>query len=209
MTTAYPLAWPQGRQRTPPMRRRAGRFCRDGKRLTVAGALSRVKREIVSAGGYLPVISTNVELRLDGVPRSGQREPEDPGVAIYMQIGGRPHCLPCDTYDRVADNLAAVAAHIEATRAIERHGVASVEEMFAGRAAAVAPGARRRPNGHSRRDRAGLPRARQVGTPRRRRQRRADGRDQRRPGRGPQVVRRNGHDPAVLVRILRLFVDAH
>ena len=143
MTTAYPLAWPQGRQRTPPMRRRAGRFCRDGKRLTVAGALSRVKREIVSAGGYLPVISTNVELRLDGVPRSGQREPEDPGVAIYMQIGGRPHCLPCDTYDRVADNLAAVAAHIEATRAIERHGVASVEEMFAGFVALPAPGAPR------------------------------------------------------------------
>lgn len=40
--------------------------------------------------------------------------------------------MPCDTYDRVADNIAAIAAHIEKTRAITRYGVASVEQMFAG-----------------------------------------------------------------------------
>jgi phenylpropionate dioxygenase-like ring-hydroxylating dioxygenase large terminal subunit len=31
--------------------------------------------------------------------------------------------MPCDRYTRVADNIAAIAAHIDATRAIERHGV--------------------------------------------------------------------------------------
>lgn len=66
-------------------------------------------------------------------------KPDDPGVAVYFQIGGEPHCLPCDTYLLVEHNIAAIAAHIEATRAIERHGVASVREMFSGFAALPAP----------------------------------------------------------------------
>lgn len=41
----------------------------------------------------------------------------------------------CDTFHRLADNIAAIAAHIEATRAIERYGVATVEDMFRGFAA--------------------------------------------------------------------------
>jgi len=40
-------------------------------------------------------------------------------------------------------NIAAVAAHIEATRAIERHGVATVSEMFEGFTALPAPTARK------------------------------------------------------------------
>src|SRR5690606_4273383 len=79
----------------------------------------------------------------DGLPRSGQAEPRDPGVALYFQLDGQPHCMPCDTYDRVADNIAAIAKHIEATRAIDRFGVASVREMFTGFQALPAPGAKR------------------------------------------------------------------
>lgn len=78
------------------------------------------------------MLSSNVELRLDGLPRSGQAEPKDRGVALYFHLGDKPHCLPCDRYDRVADNIAAIAKHIEATRAIERYGVADMAEMFAG-----------------------------------------------------------------------------
>ena len=142
---AFPLAWPASRPRTPAARRKRGKFSRkdwqyrDGQRawrttkeLTVAEALRRLQEELDRIGARLPVVSSNLELRLDGLPRSGQREPQDPGAAVYFQLGGKPHCMPCDTYDRVADNLAAVAAHIEATRAIERHGVASLSEMFAG-----------------------------------------------------------------------------
>jgi hypothetical protein len=152
LTKAYPLAWPAGRPRTPSDKRKRARFARkegvyrDGARvsertreLTVAVALSRLQDEIDRIGARLPVISSNVETRLDGLPRSG-REPEDPGVALYFQLAGKPHCMPCDTYDRVADNIAAIAAHIEATRAIERHGVASLSEMFAGFAALPPPG---------------------------------------------------------------------
>src|SRR5258708_29715263 len=67
----------------------------------------------------------------------------DPGVTVYFQLAGKPHCMPCGTYNRVADNLAAVAAHIEATRAIERHGVATLSEMFAGFMALPPPSAAR------------------------------------------------------------------
>lgn len=140
--TPFPLAWPHGRPRRQPAERRRAAFGsvrqRGGsswvskERLSVAEALSRLQHEIDALRASYPVVSSNVELRLDGMPRSGQREPDDPGVAVYFQLAGKPHCLPCDTYDRVADNIAAVAKHIEATRAIERYGVADVAEMFRG-----------------------------------------------------------------------------
>lgn len=105
----------------------------------MADAVKRLQEEIDRIGARYAVVSSNVEVRLDGLPRSGQREPDDPGVALYFQLSGKPHCLPCDTYQRAADNIAAIAAHIEATRAIARHGVASVSEMFAGFLALPSP----------------------------------------------------------------------
>lgn len=100
--------------------------------ITVADALERLQKELDAIRAGYAVVSSNIETRLDGLPRSGQKEPDDPGVAVYFRIADRPHCMPCDTYTRVADNIAAIAAHIQATRAIERHGVASVAEMFSG-----------------------------------------------------------------------------
>ena len=136
--TAFPLAWPSARRRTDTVLRRAATFGTSKRNtsgikapLTVADARQRLQDELDRIGAKAAVLSTDVELRLDGQPRSG-REPDDPGVAVYFRLAGRPHCMPCDTYTRVADNIAAVAAHIEATRAIERHGVASVAEMFSG-----------------------------------------------------------------------------
>jgi hypothetical protein len=141
MTQAFPLAWPPGRPRRQPRQRRRGQFTTAGSRVSVAGALKRLAGELDRLGAHLPVISSNVVLRLDGLPRSGQAEPEDPGVCIYFQLAGKPHAMPCDTYDRVADNIAAVAEHIKATRAIDRYGVATVAEMFSGFVALPAPGA--------------------------------------------------------------------
>lgn len=151
MTQAFPLQWPQGRRARPASARRAPRFNRKEWRsnasgsswrtceITVADARRRLQEELDHIRARFPVISSNIETRLDGLPRSGGREPEDPGVAIYFELAEQPHCLPCDTYTTVAGNIAAVAAHIAATRAIERHGVASVREMFSGFAALPAP----------------------------------------------------------------------
>ncbi len=103
--------------------------------LAVTEALRRLQGAMDRLGARLPVVSTNLEPRLDGLPRSGQRKPEDPGAALYFRLNDTPVVLACDHYDTVAANLAAIAAHIDAMRAMERHGVGSLEQMFAGFAA--------------------------------------------------------------------------
>src|SRR5690606_21640176 len=100
--------------------------------LTIAQALDRVRDELRRMGIHDDdlVDSTNLPLRLDGWPRSGQAEPADPGVVVYWTDRfdrSRPRrCMAIDRYDRVADNLAAIAATLEAMRAIERHGGAEI-----------------------------------------------------------------------------------
>jgi hypothetical protein len=144
---AYPLQWPAQRPRRSPDQRKFGHFKADTGReqwrsfqaLTIAQARQRLQVELDRIGAKYAVISSDLELRLDGLPRSDRKEPADPAIAVYFLLAGKPHCLPCDTYHRCADNIAAIAAHIAATRAIERHGVASVAEMFAGFLALPSP----------------------------------------------------------------------
>lgn len=138
-TTPYPLAWPHGRPRRSAFARKTGRFSTASgstyggqKDITVAEALRRLQEELDRIGARYPIVSSNIETRLDGLPRSGAQKPDDPGVAVYFRLKDKPVCMPCDTYYLVEHNIAAIAAHIEATRKIERHGVASVAEMFSG-----------------------------------------------------------------------------
>lgn len=138
MTLAYPLQWPPGRPRHPSDKRRRGQFKKAGTHLNTDAATRRLRDELARIGVREFILSTNQELRKDGWPRV-DRVTGDPAVAIYFTLAGKPHCMPCDTYTRMADNIAAVAAHIEATRAIERHGVATVAEMFAGFEALPSP----------------------------------------------------------------------
>jgi hypothetical protein len=128
--SAYPLSWPLGRPRTTAGRRVDSKFRHNGSRLTNAKAAERVEEELERLGAVYAVISSNVEVTLSGRPRSGQRAPDDPGVCVYFQLSGKPYAMACDRYTTVADNLAAIAAHIDATRAITRHGVATAEETL-------------------------------------------------------------------------------
>ncbi|NIJ89482.1 hypothetical protein FHR49_002283 [Xanthomonas campestris] len=156
---ASPLSWPAGWKRTPAGKRDKSRFRKSGRVrypgqgestrvLSVAEGVDRVRLELQRMGIDAAdlVISTNLELRLDGLPRSNQRQPADPGVAVYwldrFDRTQPPKCMAIDRYDRVADNLAAVAATLEAMRAIERHGGAAIlERAFAGFTALPAPAA--------------------------------------------------------------------
>lgn len=129
---AFPLSWPAGWKRTPLSSRTRARFSQSSSDLTVAQATKRVIGELCRMGvrDWQLIISSNLQLRNDGLPRSGQREPDDPGVAVYWrdstQDGHPMRCMAVDRYDRVADNLAAIAATLDAMRAIERHGGAEV-----------------------------------------------------------------------------------
>jgi len=144
---AFPLQWPAGWKRTEPYRRTTARFGRAtraragggwdcGRALTISEAVDRLRGELSRMGTHDDdlVISTNLQLRLDGLPRSGQSEPQDPGAAVYWRTSaGDTRCMAIDRYKRVADNLAAIAATLDAMRAIERHGGAEIlDRAFTG-----------------------------------------------------------------------------
>lgn len=144
---AFPLQWPPAWKRTPSSQRLRARFYRlvkkpwqtggtyDAKEpTTLAQGMKEVSLELERMGVANVVVSTNVELRRDGLPYSGRRDPDDPGVAVYFLLDGhRQLCIPCDKWDRVADNLIAVARTVEALRGIERWGAKSmVDAAFSG-----------------------------------------------------------------------------
>lgn len=146
MIPRYPLTWPDGWPKSPS--RRPAKFSTTRgsssigggrampKSLSVMDGISRVMAELraLRIGDNDVVISTNLVTRLDGLPRSDQREPHDPGVAVYWEDREKKmRVVAIDHYDRVADNLAAVAATLESLRAIERHGGARIlERAFTG-----------------------------------------------------------------------------
>lgn len=151
---AYPLQWPDGWKRTPADQRAFGRFgtaknshagsWRRMETITIYAATVRLREELQRMGVRDDdmVLSTNLRLRLDGLPRSDQAAPADPGAAVYWTDvwTGAPRCMAIDRYTKVEQNIAALAATIEALRAIERHGGAIVlERAFTGFAALPPP----------------------------------------------------------------------
>lgn len=145
--TSYPLAWPENFPRTKTNLRAFGRFGKKNSsghgigKLTLSDSIKRLTREInkfTKVGGNWRcdieslIISTNLKTTKSGFPRSGQARPEDPGVAVYFNLDGKERCIPCDTYKTVEDNIAAIAATIEALRTLERHGSNMFEAAFSG-----------------------------------------------------------------------------
>lgn len=136
MIEAYPLAWPHGWPRTKQPQ--ASRFD-----VTFAAARDGLMDEIRLLGGRLPILSTNVALRRDGLPYANQPEPSDRGVAVYFTWKGQQRVFACDRWDRVHDNMRALQKTIEAIRGIERWGASDMlERAFSGFTALPAPGAK-------------------------------------------------------------------
>ena len=147
--TRYPLQWPEGWKRTQSHQRKTATFSRQGKALTVFDGVQRVLDELQRLGVHQDdvIVSTNLHTRLDGLPRSNQARPGDPGVCVYWRKSPKEpmRCMAVDRYDEVQDNLAAVAATLEAMRSIERHGGAAIlDRAFTGFAALPAPAAGKR-----------------------------------------------------------------
>ena len=143
----HPLTWPAGWPRTPAGARMRGGF-RSSKTDVIADltgsqtvrrevavsvfvATQRLDDQLTRLGAVRTVLSTNSELRLDGRPRS-EKDPADPGAAVYFTVDRQPRCLACDKYLRLGDNIAALAAHIDALRRISRYGVGTIAQAFAG-----------------------------------------------------------------------------
>lgn len=146
---AYPLSWPNGWPRTPPASRKPSPFFssshngtyRHSSELTITEATKRLYAELerLRVRDADIIVSSNVELRLDGRPRSDQRQQQDPGVAVYFKLKGKDRVMACDRWRTVSGNIAAIAKHIEAIRGIDRWGVGNIEQAFAGYTAIAPP----------------------------------------------------------------------
>ena len=131
--TTHPLCWPEGWRRIVAANRKNPQFRQDGKPLSVATACDRVEEQLEQFNASNVVISTNIEPTLSGRPRSSKPEPADPGVAVYWEVKGQKRCMAIDRYVTVAGNLAALAATLDAMRAIDRHGSAEIlDRAFTG-----------------------------------------------------------------------------
>lgn len=143
----YPLTWPLNFPRTPPMDRAVARFGKRDDRgtlreLTIPQATKRLFAEVSAftrAGQDWRInwddviVSTMLRVRRsDSLPDAAQKAPIDPGVAVFFELDGESYCLPCDKWTTVADNLAAVAAHLNAIRGIENWGVGDLRAQFKG-----------------------------------------------------------------------------
>jgi hypothetical protein len=150
--TSYPLSWPTGWQRTATNSKKHGRFgqrdyrpgssYKSAKDITVAVAIDRLNAELNSMGvpDYNTIISTNLELKNNGFPYSGQKQPKDSGAAVYWVDCGNRRCMAIDLYFLVEHNIAALAATLSAMRAIERHGGAAIlDRAFTGFTALPGP----------------------------------------------------------------------
>ena len=119
---AYPLQWPEGKSRAK-YRQRA-KF-----KTAFSTARDGVYHEVSLLGGKQPVLSSNLMLRQDGLPLAKQRNPDDPGVAVYFTYKDQQMCFACDKWDRVTDNIQAVRLTIEALRGIARWGSGDMMEQ--------------------------------------------------------------------------------
>jgi len=143
----YPLEWVAGRPRTAARARKPALWKHEGRSITLDVARRRLRDQVGMATRpgqdwrfTAMILSTNIRFTRSGSrDQNHRREPDDPGVAFYFDLDGQPHALACDRWDTVQDNIAAIAAHIEALRGQERWGVADLKQAFAGHVALPAP----------------------------------------------------------------------
>lgn len=116
MTQAFPLQWPEHWPRTKAPVRHGSMSRKFGHNR------NEVLRQLEMLKAHSVVISSNIELRRDGLPYANRPQPDDRGVAVYFMLNGEQQCIPCDKWDTVEQNLRAIALTVEALRGLERWG---------------------------------------------------------------------------------------
>lgn len=138
--TTFPLSYPVNQPRTKASDRNDARFTTrsrgfnygGSRKHTVHESARELELEIKRMGGKDMIISSNLRVKGNGLPYSGQKQPDDPGVAVYFKWNRRDLVFACDKWTSVEDNLWAIVKHIEALRGQERWCVGSLDQAFAG-----------------------------------------------------------------------------
>jgi len=119
------LEWPAGFDRTPSQERQSypGGF-----------EVSRRKafNSILEECEKMDAVNVDVQTAAPHTARNPNipykdRDPEDPAVVVYFDRDGQRFAVPCDRWDNLRDNARSIAKYLDAKRAIERYGVATVE----------------------------------------------------------------------------------
>ena len=121
MAEAFPLDWPAGWPRAVD-RKFSLPAGNSSKQPTWNKTVERLMRELRLLGAEHVVLSTNQQLRRDGLPYQAPRRIEDPGVAVYFQLKGRALVMAQDGYWDMLDNMRSLALALEGLRQMERHG---------------------------------------------------------------------------------------
>jgi hypothetical protein len=72
------------------------------------------------------------DIRLDGLPRSGAREPSHPGIELSFNSPHGRLVYASDACDRWEHNVRSIALGLEALRAVDRFGITRHGEQYAG-----------------------------------------------------------------------------
>lgn len=117
MVDSFPLRWPLSWKRTGLGARKPALF-----KTSFGAARDGLLGELRMLGAREVVISSNIPMRLDGLPYANYNTPADSGVAVYFVLNGRHQCIPCDKWVKVVDNLQAINLTVAALRGLERWG---------------------------------------------------------------------------------------
>ena len=123
------LDWPDGFERTPAgdRRRYPGGF-----EVSRTAAFDSILEEIAKIDGAMNV---RVETAAPHTAKNPHRpykdrDPDDPGVVAYYDRESQGYAVACDRWDNLRDNARAIALYVDAKRAVDRYGVATVGSEF-------------------------------------------------------------------------------
>lgn len=104
-------------------------------RTTWGDSLDKLEAEIARVGGkdvLIGVVLAPDQVRLDGTPKPGFRVLHPGAEVSFTDDAGRRLTFHTDRYPVLHDNIQAIASGLEALRAVERHGITSTGQQYAG-----------------------------------------------------------------------------
>jgi hypothetical protein len=97
--------------------------------------IDRIGYEIDRLGGSDAIIGAGFregDIRRDGLPRADARQPAHPGIELSFDSRHGRLVYATDAYDDWQANARAIALGLEALRAVDRYGISSRGEQYAG-----------------------------------------------------------------------------